>query len=205
VHLSGRAATGVELAGGECLTADEVVLAGGAWTRFFAPYAVDIPACPVRGQYLVLRPLPQPVRRVVYSPDVYLVPRADGTVYAGATEEHGAGFHKQVTAAGVRGLLDAAIACVPALARAELVSTGAGLRPGSPDRLPLLGRVPEMDGLVVATGHFRNGVLLSLITGRLLAEMLVHGRTSMDLEPFSPGRDTVHGGAGVLTAPLSVP
>lgn len=183
----GRDAGGVVLADGTIGHADVVLLCGGAWSALTGG-APPLAAMPVRGQYIILRALPQPIRRVIYGDHIYAVPRTDGTIYVGATEEPEAAFRKAVTADGVRGLLERIVALVPALAGAEVVSTGAGLRPGSPDGLPGIGWVPGRPGLAVATGHYRNGVLLSLITGRLLAELIVHGRTSIDLAPFSPGR-----------------
>ncbi len=189
--LRGSAVSGVRLDNGDAVEGDLVLLAGGAWAAFCARGTADVPVEPVKGQYALLREVPQPIRRVIYGEHAYLLPRPDGTIYLGATEEPEAGYQKRVTVAGVRGLLNAAAELVPALERAELATTGSGLRPGSPDRLPILGFVPGVSGLVVAAGHFRNGVLLSLITGRLLTELIVHGRTSMDLAPFAPERFAV--------------
>ncbi|HLZ73284.1 MAG TPA: glycine oxidase ThiO [Dehalococcoidia bacterium] len=186
--LRGGSVTGVRLSTGAAVEGDLVLLAGGAWTAFCARGAADVPVEPVKGQYAILREVPQPIRRVIYGEHAYLLPRPDGTIYLGATEEPEAGYEKRVTVAGVRGLLNAAAELAPVLERAELAATGSGLRPGSPDRLPILGFVPGVSGLAVAAGHFRNGVLLSLISGRLLTELIVHGRTSIDLTPFAPGR-----------------
>lgn len=187
----GDEVSGVRLTTGEVVAAGTVVLAGGAWARFCARGSADVPVFPVLGQYALLRAVSCPLRRTLYGEDVYLLPRADGTLYVGATEQPEAGFHKHTSVAGIRGLLNAAAALVPALEQAELLSAGSGLRPGSPDHMPLLGYVPGVSGLAVAAGHFRNGVLLSLITGRLLTELLVYGRTSIDLAPFSPARFSV--------------
>lgn len=185
---SGDAVAGVRLRDGETVAADCTVLAGGAWTRFAARGALDVPVVPVHGQYAILRMLPQPFTHALYGEHIYLLPRPDGTIYAGATEEPENGYRKRVTAGGVRWLLDGATALVPVLDAAEVVRTGAGLRPSTADKYPVLGLAPGIGGLAVASGHYRNGVLLSLITGRLLGELLVYGRTSMDLAPFSPGR-----------------
>lgn len=189
--LRGSAVSGVRLGTGDAVEGDLVLLAGGAWAAYCARGTADVPIEPVKGQYAILRELPQPIRRVIYGEHAYLLPRPDGTIYLGATEEPDAGYEKRVTVAGVRGLLNAAAELVPALDRAELAASGSGLRPGSPDRLPILGFVPGVSGLAVAAGHFRNGVLLSLITGRLLTELIVYGRTSMDLAPFTPERFAV--------------
>ena len=185
---SGDVVTGVRLRSGETLSAERTVLAGGAWTRLLGRGAVDLPVAPVHGQYVLLRALPQPFSQALYGEHIYLVPRPDGTIYAGATEEPQRGFEKRVTVGSVRGLLDATAALTPALAEAELLRAGSGLRPGSPDHLPVLGYAPGVSGLVVASGHFRNGILLSLITGRLIAELLLNERTSIDLAPFAPDR-----------------
>jgi len=186
---SGDEVRGVRLASGESIAADTVVLAGGPWTRFLARDIADLPVYPVLGQYLILRRMPCPFRRVLYGEDAYLLPRPDGTIYLGATEEPEAGFHKRVSVEGIRRLLNAGAALVPSLDGAELVIAGAGLRPRSADRMPLIGYVAGVSGLAVATGHFRNGVLLSLITGRAMTELLVFGRTSVNLAPFAPGRN----------------
>ncbi len=184
----GDEVSGVRLTNGEVLMAGSVVLAGGAWSRMLGRGAVELPVAPVLGQYLLLRSIPCPFKRVLYGEHVYLLPRADGTIYVGATEEPEAGFDKRSTAQGIRGLLNAAASLVPSLDRAEIVSVGSGLRPGTYDHMPILGHVSGVPGLSVAAGHFRNGVLLSLITGRLMTELLVYGRSSIDLVPFSPGR-----------------
>ena len=193
--LRGDEVAGVRLTSGELVAADVVVLAGGAWSRVLGRGAAELAVHPVLGQYVIVRSVPCPFRRVLYGEHVYLLPRPDGTIYVGATEEPESGFLKRVTAEGVRSLLNAAADLVPQIDRAEFVSVGAGLRPGSGDRMPLLGLVRTIGGLAVAAGHFRNGILLSLISGRLLTELLVYGRTSMDLSPFAPDRGAVPAGS----------
>jgi glycine oxidase len=130
---------------------------------------------------------PDRLRLVVSSPSVYLVPRQGGRVLVGATVEH-VGFDTRVTLDAVRQLLDAALALCPRLAGAALERAWAGLRPYSPDGLPLLGEWPGLPGLVLATGHFRNGILLAPITGRLIAELIVTGRPPALLAPCAPAR-----------------
>ena len=186
--VEGGVARGVRLRSGELLPADCVIVAGGAWTPLIGGAALDLPVSPVHGQYAILRALPQPFAQALYGEEIYLVPRRDGTIYAGATEEPERGYEKRVTVSGVGGLLDATARLVPALAEAEVVRTGSGLRPGTSDTLPVLGFAPDVRGLAVAAGHFRNGILLSLITGRLVAELLLDGHTSIDLAPFAPIR-----------------
>ena len=115
----------------------------------------------------------------------YLVPRDDGRLLVGATVDE-RGFDARVTAAGLHDLLDAALAVAPALARFAVVETWAGLRPGSADGRPYLGPT-ALEGYVVAAGHFRNGILLAPITARLIADLIVDGRTDR-LAPFAPAR-----------------
>ena len=98
------------------------------------------------------------------------------------------GFRKNTTAKGLAGLRRMAAMLVPSLAHAEVATDWAGLRPGSPDGLPILGPVPDWEGVSVASGHFRKGILLSPITGRLMAQWLTQGKSEISLEPFTPGR-----------------
>jgi glycine oxidase len=126
------------------------------------------------------------IERVLWSNEIYLVPRTDGRVLAGATVEY-AGFDKTLTAGGQKRLLSAAIDLVPAFEQARVEETWAGLRPDSPDHLPILGPA-DLRGLVIATGHFRSGVLLTPITAKLVREWITIGNTSMDWERFSPLR-----------------
>ena len=152
-----------------------LVLAAGAWSRALGqPLAFDVPVTPLRGQILALGPqTPAPFSHTLYTHGAYLVPRADGRIVAGATEEW-AGFNVTTDDAAIAGLRAEASALVPALANWPLHSAWAGLRPISPDGLPLLGRVPGWDNVHVATGHGRNGILLTPITGALMAEHLLH-------------------------------
>jgi glycine/D-amino acid oxidase-like deaminating enzyme len=122
---------------------------------------------------------------VVESEDVYLVPRPDGSLLLGSTQER-VGFCKEVTGKGVRGLLDAAFTLVPSLADARFVGAWAGLRPASPDGWPILG-ASAVPGLLFATGHFRNGILLAPITATLLADAAL-GAPPRELAPFSAAR-----------------
>src|SRR5206468_1485171 len=124
--------------------------------------------------------------RVLWSDKVYLVPRDDGRIVAGATVEY-VGYEKGVTAGGVETILAAAIELAPDLANARIDETWAGLRPDSPDHLPILGPT-DVDGLLMATGHFRSGVLLTPITARLVREWITLQRVSVDWERFSPMR-----------------
>jgi len=120
---------------------------------------------------------------VLWGDEIYLVPRNDGRILAGATVEY-KGFDKMVTAGGQRKLLSAAIELVPALEGARVEETWAGLRPDSPDHLPILGPT-DLQGLVIATGHFRSGVLLTPITAKLVREWITTESVSADWERFS--------------------
>src|ERR1700688_1171635 len=132
-----------------------------------------------------------PIRQVLRSERRYLVPRGlecPQTVIVGSTIEN-AGYEKRVTSGGIEKILRAANQIAPELEKAEIVETWCGLRPGSPDQLPILGPV-DIDGLVFATGHYRNGILLAPVTAKLIGEWIAERRTSMDWEAFSPLRFT---------------
>ena len=195
---AGRIA-GVRLASGEELTAGTVVLAAGSWSGAIAgvPAAVAEAVRPVKGQILRLAPhLGQevPIRHLVRTDDVYLVPRCrpsprtDELVVGATVEERG--FDTALTGGGVFELLRAAIEAVPAVRELELAEASAGLRPATRDNLPLLGPAglggPE--GLVLATGHFRNGILLTPVTAAALAQVVVEGTIPDLLAPFLPSR-----------------
>jgi glycine oxidase len=165
------------------------VLASGPWAGAdAAALGLDRapPVEPVRGQILALRPDRPLLRAIAWDERVYLVPRPDGRVLAGATEER-VGFACHVTASGVRDLLAAATALAPPLARAELLSAQAGLRPGTPDGLPLVGP-SSLPGLALAVGHHRNGILLSPVTGRLVADVVAGKALPAAARAFDPGR-----------------
>ena len=126
------------------------------------------------------------MERVLWSESIYLVPRDDGRIIAGATVEY-AGYDKTLTAAGVEKNLGAAIELAPSLASAHIDEMWAGLRPDSPDHLPIIGP-NDLEGLVIATGHFRSGVLLTPITAKLVREWITLQRVSLDWDRFSPMR-----------------
>jgi glycine oxidase len=173
----------VETDGGP-LTAGRFLVAAGSWTDALLEQAGWRPGIrPVRGQIALLNSgLPGP-RPILLHGKRYMVPRGDGRLLVGSTEED-AGFDARPTGGGIAGLLDFAVSLVPALAGAPLERCWAGLRPGSPDGLPYLGAVPGWDNLFVAAGHFRSGIQLSPITGLLLSEILTGRPSSLPLEPF---------------------
>jgi glycine oxidase len=170
------------------VAAGHVVLAAGAWTgRLARRLGLDVPVRPVRGQMLALGGMVTPIRSIVWSRRGYLVPRANGLVFAGATVEE-VGFRPRTTLRGLREMRRAAIEMVPQFAQAQAELTWAGLRPGSADDLPILGPLPGLENVIVASGHYRNGILLAPITGRLIAQAIIEGRPSEALAPFSPAR-----------------
>ncbi|MBX6365619.1 MAG: FAD-dependent oxidoreductase, partial [Gemmatimonadetes bacterium] len=191
VESEGARVTGVQLAGGRRLPAGRVVLAAGSWSGEIRGLPRPVPVRPVRGQVVALESVPPLLGRTVATPDIYLVPRRDGRVLLGATVEE-AGFRATPTAGGIHRLLAAAIAAAPALADAPVAEIWAGLRPGTPDGLPILGPDPELSGLAYATGHFRNGILLAPITAALLADLLAGEPPAALLEAF--GVDRFKGG-----------
>jgi len=186
----GVAVTGFRIEGGACrgvdtddgfVEADATVDAAGAWAALGGALPLPLPVSPVRGQIVELWQ-ERPVETIVSSEEVYLVPRADGTILLGSTVEH-VGFRKDVTAEALERLIGAAIRLLPELRRARFVSAWAGLRPGTPDGRPVLGASP-IRRLFFATGHYRNGILLAPVTARLLSA-LICGETSRDLAAFS--------------------
>jgi glycine oxidase len=170
----------------ESISSSTVVIAAGAWSSSIDPSAT-LQVEPVRGQMLCLRPELQRVRHVIYSARGYLVPRHDGRLIAGSTSEH-VGFDKQVTEAGVEAIKSMAIEIMPQIEKLQVVDSWAGFRPRAQDDLPVLGKSSEIEGLVFATGHYRNGILLAPITGELIAQAIVSDAVSPLMTPFSPNR-----------------
>lgn len=163
---------GVELAGGERLEADAVVLAAGSWSSLVPGVPAAVSAVrPVRGQMILLEERLPRARVIVAGPSAYVVPRGDGRVLCGSTQEH-VGHRKEVTAGGVASILQGALALMPSLEGAELVSTWASFRPESVTGLPLVGPSP-LPGLFLATGHHRNGILLARHTAERVAQAVV--------------------------------
>ena len=175
IAFDGARITGVELAGGRVVPARQVVVAAGAWSGALPglPASAAIPLRPVKGQILRLR---DPhgsglLQRVVRFDGGYIVPRGDGRYVLGATTEE-RGFDTTVTAGGLYELLRDAGELVPGVHELVVEETAAGLRPATPDNAPLLGADPDVEGLVWATGHYRNGVLLAPLTGEIVAGAL---------------------------------
>ena len=180
--------TGDDPAVGHTLSADAVIVAAGSWSGGIpmSP-ALSPPVRPVRGQLLQLRFSEPPLSHVIWGASVYLVPWEDGRVLVGATVED-VGFDARVTVAGVRQLLDVAEALVPMTASAVLDGARAGLRPATPDQLPIIGPSSTMPGVYFATGHYRSGVLLAPLTASMMADLVLDGRESAELALVRPDR-----------------
>jgi glycine/D-amino acid oxidase-like deaminating enzyme len=168
-------------------TAPRVVLAAGSWAATIdIEGTAPLPVRPVRGQLLHLRWPAQPVSRIVWGARCYTVPWPDGTMLVGATSED-VGFEERATVTGVRDLLDAAAELMPRAWQAGFTGVKVGLRPATPDELPFIGRSALMPGLVYATGHYRNGVLLAPLTAELVAKAL-DGEEDPALDLTAPSR-----------------
>jgi glycine oxidase len=163
-----------------------VILAAGAWTNGIDGVRTP-PLRPVRGQLLQLGWRGEPLASIIWGPSCYIVPRSDGSVLVGATVED-VGFDERTTAAGIRDLLDAACALLPEAGDATFLDARAGLRPATPDELPVIGPDVDAPGIVHASGHYRNGVLLAPITARVIAAFIVEGKTDPCFEAFRAHR-----------------
>jgi len=174
---------------GEPVHAGAVVLAAGAWSGqvVVEGAGAPVPVKPIRGQLLHLGWTGTPVSRITWDEHCYLVPWRDGTLLVGATVED-AGFEERTTVAGVRGLLEAVCGLLPDAASANLLSIRVGLRPGSPDPLPIIGWSEAVPRLMYATGHYRNGVLLAPLTALLVADAMLNGTSDPALALTPPSR-----------------
>jgi glycine oxidase len=198
----GQACTGV-IAAGQKIAVKHVVIAAGSFCGTIADGSIPdathegdshprshlrhyARVHPVRGQMLALRSETMQLKKVLRSQHGYLVPRRDGRIIAGSTLED-AGFVKQVTPQGVRQILDSAFELAPALADAKIVEEWSGLRPGTPDLLPIIGPT-DIAGLWLATGHYRNGILLAPATAKIMRDWIVTGKSNFNAESFSPLR-----------------
>ena len=189
---TGTAVTAVVLSNGKVngvstdkthYSAPVVVNCAGAWAGQISPHR--FPTRPVKGQMLSV--VGQPVlRHVIRTPEVYLVPRSDGRILIGATVED-AGYDKRTDSAIIHRLHQAAVRLVPALAQARILEAWAGLRPGTPDDLPILGAT-STPGYFVAAGHFRDGILLAPVTAHVMAQVVTGASPEYDLAAFAPGR-----------------
>jgi glycine oxidase len=200
----GKSCAGV-IAAGQKIAAKQVIIAAGSFCGTIAAGTLTgadaarnadpqlqlhryAPVHPVRGQMLALHSATVRLKKVLRSEYGYLVPRRDGRIIAGSTLEN-AGFVKEVTPQGVRQILDAALELAPALAEAKIVEEWSGLRPGTPDLLPIIGPA-GIPGLWLATGHYRNGILLAPATAKIMRDWIVTGKSDFKAESFSPLRFT---------------
>jgi len=186
-------AVGVELDDGSLVPGSHVVLAAGSWTSLLAKRESDAPSgapmprvVPARGQIVELKTSAPLLQSIVFGPDCYLVPRADGRLLIGSTLEF-VGFRREVTAGAVAKLLAAAIRLVPALADAELSASWSSFRPYTSDELPLLGP-SSTPGLILMSGHYRNGILLAPISAKIVAGCVLGEKPLLELSPFAPNR-----------------
>lgn len=187
VESTGGRVTAVRL-GETRYAADVVVVAAGAWSGQIAGLPLALPVRPVKGQMLALAmdkaaPL---LRHVVWAPKAYLVPRRDGRLIVGATTEE-RGFNTDLTAGGVMALIEGAWRAVPAIEELAIAEMWVGFRPGSRDDAPMLGP-GGLDGLVIATGHHRNGILLTPVTAAAVARFVLDGAIEPVIRPFAIGR-----------------
>ena len=174
---------GVEV-NGERIYGDTFVIASGCWSgTVAAQLGSALPMEPARGQMVLAEAMPPILRHVIDGLGVYLVPRSDGKILIGATVEF-VGYDKRTTLEGTREMIEAGIGLMPALAEKSFVQTWAGLRPYSKGG-PYIGSLPGFDNVFVAAGHFKNGILLAPITGKLISELITTGNPSMPLASFS--------------------
>jgi len=180
--------TGVYTAQGETIACDHLVIASGAWAAESGIWLnLPLPVTPQRGQILTLRQPTPPLRHIIFGEAIYLAPKFDKTVVVGATKEE-VGFHKQVTAGGISWLLNSAIRLATSFDGCAIEQMWAGLRPKTPDNLPILGSALPWQNVTLALGHGSVGIMLSAITGQSIAELVVSGIEPEIIIPFSVER-----------------
>ena len=183
ILVEGHRAIGVRTPAG-VVEAESVVLAAGVWSTDIARAAgVEVPVSPVKGQLITLRAIGRSLQRILWTGECYLVPNTGGQVILGATEEEG-NYDRRPTLAGVGALATAALEQLPWAGQFTIEGVWAGLRPAAPDRFPIVGWAPGLDNLLVATAHYRNGVLLGPLTGRRVSEAIRTGVIASELAPF---------------------
>ena len=188
--VSGERIEGVRTAAGR-LSADKICITGGAWSQsLLHELGAPVPLKPIRGQIVLLAGGEPLVYRIVNEGSRYLVPRPDGRVLIGSTEED-VGFDKQTTSVGVEGLLRFALELVPCLGQLAVERCWAGLRPGTPDRMPYLGRIADLENAFVAAGHFRSGLSLSAATAVVMSQLIRGLTPEIDLRPLGLDRESV--------------
>ena len=186
----GEGVVGVKTAESE-FKAGTTVLCAGAWSSALDPLLAEhMPVHPVRGQIILLQMETRPFERIIDVDEqhFYMVPRDDGLVVVGSTEEHDSGFSKRNTAHGLQKLSSLALRYMPMLSKAVVARTWAGLRPGTPDRRPFMGLVPGLKGFIAATGHFRTGLTTAPVVADIVLELLQTGSCRYNLAKAAPGR-----------------
>lgn len=182
--------TAIQTSQGETIACRHLVVASGAWSAQWSEWLqIELTVVPQRGQILALRQPAPPLRHIIFGEAAYLAPKQDGIVVVGATREE-VGFDKQLTAGGVTWLLSTASRLIPSLEQSAIARMWAGLRPKTPDNLPILGAAPGWQNVTLATGHGSVGIMLSAITGKTLAELLVNGVAPELIRPFALNRPT---------------
>jgi len=181
----GSRIVGVQTAQGE-MRADQVVVAAGAWSaQLLATLGLEIPVKPMKGQMILFKCAEDFLPSMVLAKGRYAIPRRDGHVLVGSTLEH-AGYDKTPTEEALASLKASAIELLPELAGAEVVGHWAGLRPGSPEGVPYIGRVPGHEGLWLNCGHYRNGLVLAPASCQLFADLLTGAEPIIDPAPYAP-------------------
>jgi glycine oxidase len=167
------------------ITCERVIITTGAWTRDLEGLLdMSVPVEPQRGQILTLKQSSPALKNIIFGEAIYLAPKNDGTIVVGATKDE-VGFDNNLTAGGIAWLLSTAIRLLPSLEGAAIDQMWAGLRPKTPDNLPILGKLPSLDNVYLAVGHGSIGVMLSAITGKSIAELVVTGHVPALIAPFS--------------------
>ena len=170
---------------GESYRGDTIVIAAGCWSgALIKELGLHLPIQPSRGQIVLADAMPLMLRHTIDGLGVYLVPRLDGKILIGATVEF-VGYNKRTTLEGIQQMIEAGTTLIPELAGMSFAQAWAGLRPHIKNG-PCLGKVPGLDNVIIASGHFKNGILLAPITGVLISELITTGVPSIPLDPFSP-------------------
>lgn len=180
---------GVRTSAGETAAGTVVLASGASSASLVRGLDVEVPVHPVKGEILAAVPRSLPIKANVWDDRCYMVPKRDGRVVIGATEEPGV-RDPRPTLGGIAALSGAAVRLVPGISDAPFASAWGGLRPGTPDGLPVLGPVEDLEGLLLATGHYRNGVLLAPLTGEVISTLALGETPVKDISPFSPDRFT---------------
>lgn len=194
IRREGETCVGIETLVG-AVSAKHTVLAAGAWSGLLLKHSglKALPVKPIHGEMILLETQPGLLNRILIHNGLYIIPRADGRVLIGSTMDD-RGFHKQVQLKSVERLLRGAIAVVPALGDCEWKDAWAGLRPSTPDRLPYIGKLEGLEGLVLACGHYRNGLMLAAATAEAVVSLLGSRTNPLSLEPYRPDRPLLETG-----------